>query len=116
MNFSDEPEKDSGSNARPESGASAPQKLAPRQDDAIYQRDRAVALVLDARIDANAREIHFGEVYNSDELLLPDDCEFRNYRILIQRLDFAAKEERGAAHKGRVLRGVVAEILGAREQ
>ncbi len=86
------------------------------EQDAIYQGGRLVAKVLDARVDAEAREVHFGELYNSDELLLPDDCEFREYRILIQRMDFAAKEERGAAHKGRVLRGVTAEILGYREQ
>lgn len=86
------------------------------EQDAIYQGGRVVGRVLDARVDAETREIHFGEIYNSDELLLPDDCEFRDYRILIQRMDFAAREERGAAHKGRVLRGVAAEILGYREQ
>jgi hypothetical protein len=86
------------------------------EQDAIYQGGRVVGKVLDARIDTEAREIHFGEIYNSDELLLPDDCEFREYRILVQRMDFATKEERGAAHKGRVLRGVKAEILGYREQ
>lgn len=93
-----------------------PAALKSCEQDAIYQGGRVVARVLDARVDAGAREIHFGELYNTDELLLPDDCEFREYRILIQRMDFAAKEERGAAHKGRVLRGVVAEILGYREQ
>ena len=86
------------------------------EQDAVYQGGRLVARALDARVDAEAREIHFGELYNSDELLLPEDCEFREYRILIQRMDFAAKEERGAAHKGRVLRGVTAEIMGYREQ
>jgi hypothetical protein len=86
------------------------------EQDAIYQGGQVVGRVIDARIDAESREIRFGEIYNSDELLLPDDCEFREYRILIQRMDFAAREERGAAHKGRVLRGVTAEILGFREQ
>lgn len=86
------------------------------EQDAVYQGGRVVARVLDARVDAEAREIHFGEVYNSDDLLLPDDCEFREYRILIRHIDFAAKEERGVAHKGRVLRSVTAEVLGYREQ
>lgn len=86
------------------------------EQDAIYQGGRVVARVLDARVDGEAREIHFGEMYNSDDLLLPDDCEFREYRILVQHIEFAAKEERGAAHKGRVLRGVTAEVLGYREQ
>jgi len=87
-----------------------------REDDALYQNDRVVGRALAARVDPEAREIRFGEIYRSDELLLPDDCEFRNYRILIQHVGFASKEERGAAHKGRVLREAVAEILGFREQ
>ena len=87
-----------------------------RQPDALYQNNRIVARVIDVRVHADTREICFGEVSNSDELLLPEDCEFQNYRILVQHIDFASKEERGAAHKGRVLRGVVAEILGYREQ
>jgi hypothetical protein len=86
------------------------------EQDAIYQGGRVVGRVLDERVDSGAREIHFGEIYNSDELLLPDDCEFREYRILIQRMEFATREERAAPHKGRVLRGVVAEILGYRKQ
>jgi hypothetical protein len=100
-----------------ESSASAPRPHSgPRQDDGIYQDDRLVGLVLNPQVDSEAREVRFGEIHNSEELLLPEDCEFRNYRILIQRLDFATREERGAAHKGRVLKGVVAEILGFREQ
>lgn len=87
-----------------------------REDGALYQNGRIVGRVLDARVDQDAREIHFGEIFNSDELLLPEDCEFRNYRILVQHVGFAAREERGAAHKGRVLRAAVAEILGFREQ
>ena len=88
----------------------------PREDNSVYQSGHVVSRVRDARVDAEAREIHFGEMYNTDELLLSDDCEFRDYRILVKRMDFATREERGAPHKGRVLRGVVAEILGYREQ
>jgi hypothetical protein len=87
-----------------------------RQPDAIYQNNRIVARVVDVQVHADAREIRFGEVSNGDELLLPEDCEFQKYRILVQHIDFASREERGAAHKGRVLKGVVAEILGYREQ
>lgn len=102
----------------PMSSESASAHAAPqaRQPDAIYQNNRIVARVIDVQVHAEAREIRFGEVSNSDELLLPEDCEFQNYRILMQHVDFASKEERGAAYKGRVLRGVVAEILGYREQ
>ena len=88
----------------------------PLEQDAIYQNGRIVGRVADAQIDADAREIRFGEVHQSDELLLPEDCEYQNYRILVRHVDYGSKEERGAAHKGRVLRGVTAEILGYREQ
>jgi hypothetical protein len=100
-----------GANAEP-----AGSLLKPRDDSAIYQNNRIVARVSDAQIDSEAREIRFEEVYDSTELLLPDECEFRDYRILVQRIGFASKEERGATHKGRTLRRVLAEILGYREQ
>ena len=102
----------------PMTPAASPAEARPeaRQEDAIYQGDRLVARALDARVNTDAREIYFGEIYNSDELLLPEDCEFGRYRIMVTRVEFAAREERGAAHKGRVLRGVVADILGYREQ
>jgi len=87
-----------------------------REPDAIYQQDRVVARVTSAQVDSNAREIEFEELSNSDELLLPEECEFREYRILVQRIADATKIQRSAAHKGRVLRGVTAEILGYREQ
>lgn len=89
---------------------------APRDEDAIYQGGRVVAHATNPQVDSNAREIRFEELTNSDDLLLPEDCEFREYRILVQRIEDAAKIQKGAAHKGRVLRGVTAEILGYREQ
>lgn len=105
------------SNLNTTAGAPASQPASrTREDDAIYQNGRVVGRALDARVDDEAREIHFGEIFGSDELLLPEDCEFRTYRILIQHVGFAAREDRGAAHKGRVLREAVAEILGFREQ
>ena len=87
-----------------------------RQANSLYQNGRRVAEVLDARVDAQAREIHFDEVYQSDDLLIPEDCEFGEYRILIQKIAFASRQQAGAAHNGRVLKGVVAEILGYRQQ
>lgn len=87
-----------------------------REPDALYQKDRVVARVLDAEIDAEAREIRFGEIYNSDELLLPEECEYQKYRILIQRVAYASKVNREEPQKGRILRGAMAEILGYREQ
>lgn len=87
-----------------------------RLDDGIYQNNRLAARVLDGQVDLQAREIHFGEVYQSDSLLLPDECEYQNYRVLIHKVAFASRLDRETPHKGRVLRDVVAEILGYREQ
>ena len=103
-------------------GASAaegePQKFRPvlREQDAIYQRGRIVARVLDVEVDEEAREVRFGEIFNSDELLLPDECEYQKFKILIKTIAYASRGEQMALHKGRILRGVTAEILGYREQ
>ncbi len=87
-----------------------------REDDAIYQDGRLAGRVLGPEIDANAKEIRFGEIYNSDYLLLPEDCEYQRYRLLVRKIGYASKLEKDTAHKGRILRDVVAEILGYREQ
>ncbi len=87
-----------------------------RQDDAIYQNGQPVARTLEAEVDLEAKEIRFGELYESDRLLLPDECEYQKYRILVRRVAFASRLDKNAPHKRRVLRGVVAEILGYREQ
>ena len=117
MNKTDEPKSESGE--APQAAAPAPAGERPplqREPDAIYQGGRVVARVTNPETDSNGREIRFKELTNSDDLLLPEDCEFREYRILVQRIEDAAKIQKGAEHKGRVLRGVTAEILGYREQ
>ena len=88
----------------------------PRDDDAIYQDSRVVARVSGAHVDWESKEIRFAEIANSDELVLPEECEFQKYKIMVQRIGYASKAEKAALHKGRVLREVVAEILGYREQ
>ncbi len=93
-----------------------PAPRVPREPDAIYQEDKVVARVLHPEVDLEAKEIRFGEIYNSDTLLIPEECEYQNYKILIQRIAHATKVESGALHKGRILRGVVADFLGYREQ
>ncbi|MGH9359076.1 MAG: hypothetical protein ACRD22_10940 [Terriglobia bacterium] len=105
-------------NEAPSAAAAQPQSspAAAREDDAIYQNDRLVARVLEAEIDAGAKEIRFGEIYNSEHLLLPDDCEYQRYRIIVRKIAYASKVEKESIHKGRILRGVTAEILGYREQ
>ncbi|HVA00044.1 MAG TPA: hypothetical protein VMV34_00160 [Terriglobia bacterium] len=108
--------RESGVRANGESegnGSSAP---AAREQDAIYQNGKLVARVAEVEVDREAKEVRFGEVYNSDHLMIPEECEFQNYRIIIQRIAYATKVDRGAEHKGRVLRGSVADILGYREQ
>lgn len=86
-----------------------------REEDAIYQGDRIVARVLDAEVDLEAKEIRFGEIYQSDDLLLSEECEFQKYRILIQHIAFASRIDRSAPHKGRVFKGATADLLGYRE-
>ena len=87
-----------------------------REPDAIYQNNRLVARVADPQVDLEAKEIRFAEVNNSDDLLLPEECEFQRYRILIQRIADATKVSKEEPHKGRILRGVTADLLGHREQ
>lgn len=87
-----------------------------REQDAIYQNGRPVARVLGAEVDLEAKEIRFEEVYNSDSLFLPDECEFQQYRIMIQRMAYASEVTKQELHKGRILRGVSADLLGFREQ
>ena len=87
-----------------------------RQADAIYQNGELVARVTGSQVDLEAKEIRFAELYQSDHLLLPDECEFQKYIIMVQRIGFATKVEKTALHKGRVLQNVVAEILRYREQ
>jgi hypothetical protein len=103
----------SGSEVLKAHDSSAP---AVREQDAIYQKGRLVARAAEVDVDLEAKEIRFGEIYNSDYLLIPEECEFQKYRIIIQRIAYATKVDRGAEHKGRVLRGSVADILGYRQQ
>ena len=92
------------SSAQPTTGA--------RDQDAIYQGNRIVARVLALEIDLDAKELRMGEIYNSDEFMIPEECEFRQYRILVQRIAYATKVDKAEPHKGRILRGVTADILG----
>lgn len=113
MSFSD-----TGASGPSHSPATGSTTAAPgaRLPNGIYQNGRCVAEAIDAQVDSQAREIGFAEICQSDDLLIPEDCEYREYRILIQKVGFASRQQTGAAHKGRVLKTVVAEILGYREQ
>jgi hypothetical protein len=87
-----------------------------REQDAIYQGDRIVGRVAQPDVDLEAKELRIGEIYNSDQLMIPEECEFQRYRILIQRIAYATRIDRAEPHKGRILRGVTADIQGYREQ
>jgi hypothetical protein len=103
-------------NEGPSQESSAPQAVVAREQNALYQRDRIVARVAEAEVDMEAKELRLGEVYESDQLMIPEECEYQKYRVLIQRIGYATKVDKVSPHKGRILRGVVADILGYREQ
>lgn len=86
-----------------------------RESDALYQKGKVVARVVEPEIDLESKTIGFGEISDSDELMIPEECEFREFRILIQKIAYATKIQRGEEHKGRVLRGISADLLGRRE-
>lgn len=91
----------------------APQGRVP---DGIYQNNRRVARVIDPEVDTAAKEIRFVELYDSDLLLLPEECEYQKYRLVVKRIEYASKVNKEEPHKGRILRNVAAEIVGYREQ
>jgi len=86
------------------------------EENAIYQDGKVVARVVAPELRLEASEIHFAELNTSDDLMLPEECEFQKYRLMIQRIEYASRIDKSAPEKGRVLRCVVAEILGYREQ
>jgi len=86
-----------------------------REPDGLYQKARLVARAAGVEVDLEAKEVRIDEVFRSDALMIPEECEFQNYRIMIQRIAFASKIDKAAPEKGRVLRGVTADILGYRE-
>lgn len=101
---------------QPNNGVVEGDSSPPREPDAIYQGDRMVARVASAEVDLETKEIRFGELYQSDYLVLPDECEYQKYKLIIQSIAYATKIVHEAPHRGRVLKGVVADILGYREQ
>jgi hypothetical protein len=86
------------------------------EENAIYQLANIVARVSGVEIRSNSSEIHFDEINESDLLMLPEECEFQKYRLIVKSIEYASRVDKTAPGKGRVLRGVVAEILGYREQ
>ncbi len=102
----------------PAAAATVPLTLQPaqREPDTLYQKGRIVARVSGTRVDEAGKKIFFEEVYHSDTLLLPDECDFQQYVILIRKIQHATKLDPKALHRGRVLGGVEADILSYRQQ
>lgn len=89
---------------------------ATREQDAIYQKGNLVGRTVEPEVDLEAREIRFKEIIGTDHLMIPEECEFQKYRIMIQKIAFATKLDRRPGHNGRTLGGCAAEILGHLEQ
>jgi hypothetical protein len=87
-----------------------------REEDSIYQQGKRVAKVAGPDVDLEAKEIRFDEILDSDHLVLADECEYQKYRIMVQKVAFATREDHRPEHKGRTLAGCTAEILGYIEQ
>lgn len=109
-------------NRQPAQGPPQGVPVSQREPGALYQFDsygvkqRAVGRVRGVEVDEAARQVRFEEVYYTDELLLPDECEFQKYRIVVRKIGYASKLDKEAPHKGRVLRSVTAELVGYSEQ
>lgn len=85
---------------------------ASKDKDAIYQNGKIAGRVVDSEVDTEAKEVRFAEIYESDWLLLPEECEYLHYRIIIQKVMEATKVSADARQRGRILRGCVADIVG----
>jgi len=100
-------------------GSEVPAAPSPRAEAAagpdpngLYQKGRLVARVKDPRIDEAGKEVRFTEIYESNSLLLADECEFRHLVLLVRRIAAATKENNPS--RSRTLQGVVAKITGYR--
>lgn len=107
----DEPVEEEGGDDLPEI------PMEEREEDGIYQHsnfhgERLVGRAVDFEIDDDGEVVRFAEISHSDYLLVPDEFEFRNYRLQIKKIDDAVKKDKLAEHKGRILYGVTAEVVG----
>lgn len=84
-----------------------------REPDAIYQKGKLVARVKEPEVDEAGKEVRFAQVIDNEGFMLPEECEFRNYRLQVRKVAYATKEL--SKSRERILRGVVAEIVGYRE-
>ncbi len=95
--------------------------LAQREPNALYQenrygQERVVGRVTDVEVDEKGKEILFGQISESDDLLLPDECEYQKWVILVHKIASAVSIDKANPQRGRVLKGVTAEIVGRLDQ
>lgn len=81
----------------------------------LSQNGKFAGRALGVEVDAARKEVRFSEIDNTDDLWLPERFEFQNYILIVRKVAFATRVLREAPQKGRVLKGVVAEIVGYRE-
>lgn len=106
-------EKSSTSEGTTRAGATA---STAREQDAIYQNGKLVGRVVDPEVDLESRKIRFAEILETDHLLIPEECEYQKYQIMLQKVGFATKLDKRPGHSGRTLGDCTADILGYREQ
>lgn len=112
--FTRKKEANGKSSSAPDSSPSEKEAAAGDPDpNAIYQKGKLVAYVKEPEIDEAGKEVRFDEIFKSDDLVLADECEFRKFTLIVRRIGYASKEN--DASRSRTLRGVVAEIVGYRE-
>ena len=95
--------------------------LAQREPNALYQKsrygqERVVGRGADVEVDETGKEVLFGEISESDDLLLPDECEYQKWVVLVRKIASAVAIDKANPRRGRVLKGVTAEIVGRIDQ
>jgi len=86
-----------------------------REPEALHQKGRFAGRAVGYEIDEVGKEVRFNEIENTDLLSLPDECEFQKFILIVRKVAYATKVARESPLKGRILKGVVAEIVGYRE-
>ena len=95
--------------------AQTPAGPAVREPDALYQNGKFAGRAIAFEVDDVGKEVRFDQIENTDDLLLPDEVEFQKYVLVVRKVGYATKVSRESPQKGRILRGVVAEIVRYRE-
>lgn len=93
----------------------APSEPTGREPDALYQNGKFAGRATAFEVDEVGKEVRFDQIENTDALLLPDEVEFQKYVLVVRKVGYATKVSRESPEKGRILRGVVAEIVRYRE-